>query len=392
MRTLIWIIAIFALAAGVAMLAGSNEGYVLLVLPPWRAQASLNLVVVALLLGFFAVYFLIRLFSRALDLPGRVGAFRSRRQSEKAARSLRDALSALYEGRYGEALKLAKAAHAAGDKAHEAALVAARAAHGMKDEKRYREWINRAGAYAAGRAASLMTEVELALDSGRYDEAESALQALHKNGNQNAAVAAMTLDLAQARDRWDEVPELVRRLRDDKIMTPEQARSLLRRAHVERLRGLVGEPEQQATYWRSLGKDDMADPELVFEALPLLAAAGQGAIARRTVERLLDAQWRSDLARRYLLCAGDGEEAKDALSRAEKWLSQHPDDAGLLYTVGRQCMSAGIWGKAQSYLEASASKSPDVDVNVALAELMEQLDRPGEAKTYYCAAARLAVS
>lgn len=392
MRALIWIIAIFALAAGVAMLAGANEGYVLLVLPPWRAQASLNLVVVALLLGFFSVYFLLRLFSKALDLPGRVGAFRSRRQSEKASRSLRDALSALFEGRYGEALKLAKTAHAAGDKAHEAALVAARAAHGMKDEKRYREWIGRAGESAAGRSASLMTEAELALDAGRHDEAEQALTALRKSGNRNAAVAAMRLELAQALNRWEEVPELVQRLRDDKLMTPEQARSLLRHAHIERLRGLVGDAEQQAAYWRSLGKDDMVDPDLVVQALPLLAEAGQGAIARRAVERLLDARWRSDLARRYVLCAGDGDEAKDALSRAEKWLNQHPDDAGLLYAVGRQCMSARIWGKAQSYLEASASKEPAADVNIALAELMEQLDRPNEAKKYYCTAARLAIA
>lgn len=392
MRALIWIIAIFALAVGVAMLAGANEGYVLLVLPPWRAQASLNLVVVALLLGFVSVYCLLRLFSKALDLPGRVGAFRSRRQSEKAARALREALSALFEGRYGEALKLAKAAHAAGDDAHEAALVAARAAHALKDEKRYREWISRAGESATGRGASLMTEAALALEAGRHDEAEHALMALRKSGNRNAAVAAMRLELAQALNRWEEVPELVQRLRDDKLMTPEQARPLLRRAHIERLRGLVSDAEQQATYWRSLGKDDMGDADLVVQALPLLAAAGQGTIARRTVERLLDAQWRSDLARCYVLCAGDGDEAKDALSRAEKWLNLHPDDAGLLYTVGRQCMSAGIWGKAQSYLEASASNSPAADVNVALAELMEQLDKPSDAKKYYCAAARLAIS
>lgn len=392
MRALIWIIAIFALAAGVAMLAGGNEGYVLLVLPPWRAQASLNLVVVALLLGFFSVYFLLRLFGKALDLPGRVGAFRSRRQSEKAARTLREALGALFEGRYGEALKLAKAAHGAGDRSHEAALVAARAAYGLKDEKRSREWVARAAESAAGRVASLMTEAELALGAGRYDEADNALAALRKSGKNTAAVATMALQLAQTRNRWEEVPALVQRLRDDKLLTSEQAGALLRQAHLERLRGLTGEAEQQAAYWRALGRDDLADADFVTEALPLLAVAGQGAIARRSVERLLDGQWRGDLARRYVLCAGEGDEAKDALSRAEKWLSQHPDDPGLLYSVGKQCMNARIWGKAQSYLEASAAKAPSADVNVALAELMEHLDKPAEAKKYYSAAARLATS
>ncbi|PKO50979.1 MAG: heme biosynthesis protein HemY, partial [Betaproteobacteria bacterium HGW-Betaproteobacteria-21] len=48
MRALIWLIGIFALAAGMAMLAGLNEGYVLVVLPPWRAQLSLNLLLLLL--------------------------------------------------------------------------------------------------------------------------------------------------------------------------------------------------------------------------------------------------------------------------------------------------------------------------------------------------------
>ena len=67
MRALIWILAIFAIAAGVAMLAGANEGYVLIVSPPWRAQVSLNLVIVVLLLSFFVSYALIR--AGLLDSP-----------------------------------------------------------------------------------------------------------------------------------------------------------------------------------------------------------------------------------------------------------------------------------------------------------------------------------
>ena len=51
MRALIWLIGIFALAVGVAMIAGVNDGYVLVVLSPWRAQISLNLFIVLLVAG-----------------------------------------------------------------------------------------------------------------------------------------------------------------------------------------------------------------------------------------------------------------------------------------------------------------------------------------------------
>jgi HemY protein len=389
MRALLWIIAIFALAAGLAMLAGANEGYVLVVMPPWRAQASLNLVIVFLVLAFLTAYFVLRLVSRTLDLPGRVGAFRSRRQREKAARSMRDALRALYEGRFTESLKHAKVAYASGGSSPEAAIVAARAANALHDDKHYREWIGRAGDSDEGKVAQLLTESELALAAGRHDEAGRALDALRALGHRSSAALRLSLELAQAQGRWEQVSELCAQLLANRAITPEQARPIARRAQIERMRAMH-DPDALAEYWRSLSKEELGDAVLVEQALPLLAAAGRGAIARRTVDRLLEADWRTDLARHYVLCAGEGDEARDALSRAEKWLARHPEDPGLLYSLGRQCMNAEIWGKAQSYLESSLRLSPSADVHFALAELMERLERPSESTTHFREAARLA--
>ncbi len=60
MRALIWLIGIFALAVGVTMLAGVNDGYVLVVLSPWRAQVSLNLFIVVLVVGVALIHLLLR--------------------------------------------------------------------------------------------------------------------------------------------------------------------------------------------------------------------------------------------------------------------------------------------------------------------------------------------
>lgn len=391
MRALLWIIAIFAFAAGVGMLASANEGYVLMVLPPWRAQASLNLVVIALIAGFFSIHFLVRLISRTLDLPGRVGRFRIRRRQEKAARATRDALAALFEGRFQDALKEARVAHACSGKSPEAALLAARAAHGLADGKRFAEWMEQAGNTEGGRVARLLTEAELAVADGRFEDAEGALATLRKGGYQGVQAATMQLAVARALGRWEQVPEAVRALLAARRISDEEARSLLGRAHLERLAALGSDREAQAVYWRGLPKEDLGDARFVAQAIPVLAAAGQGAIARKVVERLLDKEWNGALARGYNRCAGEGEEARDALSRAEGWLQQHPDDAGLLYSLGRQCMQAQIWGKAQSYLEHSLAKDPAADVHFALAELMERLERPVEAKAQYREAARLAL-
>jgi HemY protein len=50
-------------------------------------------------------------------------------------------------------------------------------------------------------------------------------------------------------------------------------------------------------------------------------------------------------------------------------------------------VDAQLWGKAQSYLEASLNLAPTVETHLALAGLFERLDRADEAQAHYRAAA-----
>lgn len=388
MRALLWIIAIFAIAAGVAMLAGSNQGYVLLVVPPWRMQVSLNLVVVALVLALFIFHFLLRLISKTLDLPGRVGRYRARRRQQKAADAMNHAVRALYEGRFEDSLKSARLAWSAGGQRPEAALVAARAAHALNDEHRYREWIERAGQGAEGRAARALTEAEFAIERGDHAEARRLLENLREQGHRSTISKSMLLEIARTQGEWDEVVDLVGRLQSERALSSEAARALLREARLQGLRARLGNEAALVDYWRSLPRDLVTDARFLTAAVPVLAMANKGALARSQVEHILSRNWDPQLAPCYALCVSDEYEARDALIQAEKWLREHPDDAGLLYALGRQCAMAQVWGKAQSYLEASLERQPSVEAYLALAELMDKLDRPAEAGVNYRRAAQ----
>ena len=74
------------------------------------------------------------------------------------------------------------------------------------------------------------------------------------------------------------------------------------------------------------------------------------------------------------------------IARAEEWLRGHPDDAGLLLALGRMCIRQRLWGKAQSYLEASLSVAETQAAHLELARLCDQLERPDEANRHYRAA------
>ena len=77
------------------------------------------------------------------------------------------------------------------------------------------------------------------------------------------------------------------------------------------------------------------------------------------------------------------------IAHAEKWLAQHPRDAQLLFALGRLCRRKQLWGKAQSYLEASLSIRPMRHTHLELASLFDELGRTEEANRHYRQAASL---
>ena len=136
MRLLLWLVALMATAIGIAVTARFNPGNVVLFYPPHRIDMSLNLFVVLAALLFLLVYGLARALSATLNMPRRVAAYRLRKREREANKGLRDALKALFEGRFGHAEKAAMKAAELPENAGLAALIGARAAHRMREPVR----------------------------------------------------------------------------------------------------------------------------------------------------------------------------------------------------------------------------------------------------------------
>lgn len=217
MRGLLWVLGLFALAVGISLAANVNDGYLLLIVPPYRGEVSLNLAIVVLFLAFFVIYALVRAAAVTLSLPRKVGEFRARRARDKALALLGDSVRLLFEGRYERAIKSAARAHAASSAVEmPAALVAARAAFALGDSARMREWLDRAVQGKKGqdaRAASLMLEAELLLDTSCFAEAAEVLKRLRESSRENAAALRLELRAQQGCGNQDEVDRVVRRLK-----------------------------------------------------------------------------------------------------------------------------------------------------------------------------------
>ncbi|MDR1062784.1 MAG: heme biosynthesis protein HemY [Azoarcus sp.] len=389
MRVLIWVITIFAVAVGFAMLVDRNWGNVYFFVPHWYFQMSIKLFAVLLFIGFVVAHLLTRLIQNAVALPSAIGQWRERRRRQRADRALREALLAFHEGRYAQALKFAEKAGAASDHPATAALLAARAAHALRDEPRYRIWMERlAGGEKKAQVARLMTEAELAINSRNFEEAAEKLEILRRDGHRHIAALRLSLRVASALRHWEDVLKLTRQLRKHKALTEEQAQPLLRRANIERLREAADDDDVLVKAWEAIPAQERDDRRLVAGAVPLLARAGKGRLVRRTLERLLDDEWDSGLARLYACCA----EAGSGLAKAEEWLRKHKSDPGLLFALGRLCTDSGLWGKAESYYAASLGQKPEIDTHLALAHLFDRLERPADAQRHYRAAAEMATA
>lgn len=388
MRAILWLLGLFALAVALIVAARYNEAYVLLVWQPYRVQVSLNLLILLGAVFFLLAYYGLRILQRALELPHEVTAFRARRREEQAQRALDDARRFFVEGRYGQAYRQAEKAWREIKRPAMAALVAAQAAHALRQNEKRDTWLARAAENETDtRMARLVLEAEMALSERDFETAAARIEALRESGHRHIAVLRLALQTEQGRGRWAEVARIARNLRKVEALTADQAAPLLRRALIEQLRDAEGDLVALELVWNSIPAAERQDPGFLLRALPRLIDAGDRKIAAAAIEGALEKDWESDLAALYGRCeTGD---LRAQLATAEGWLKQHPDDAELLLSLGRLCLRAQLWGKAQSYFEASLFVTPSRAAHLELARLAERLERSEDAQRHYRLAASL---
>ncbi len=387
MRALLWFLILAALATGLALAARYNAGYALLVLPPWRVELSLNLLIALLLGGCVLAYYSLHSIAAVLRLPAAVREFRARRAKAKAEGALRAAMLLWQEGRFGHAVKSAEIAFDAGHAPGLAALIALRCTHALRDEERLTLWRRRAQENEAGmRSARLKAEAELALDDRDFDVAGKLIDMLLAEGGQHIAALRLSLRAHQGLANWPEVLRLTRLLEKHKGLTAAQAAPLRLRAHQESLTRLKGDAGQLLRYWKGMPETDRREARLALLAAQALAAADNCGEAAQLIEEYLDEQWDSSLVTTYGECQGGDVVAR--IAHAEKWLNGQPRDAGLLLTLGRLCRQKQLWGKAQSYFEASLAIELTAEAHLELASLLEnELTNPEAANRHYRQAA-----
>ena len=391
MRALVAFLLLAVSAVLVALLFRINDGYALFVAPPYRVELSLNTLLILVVLAFLVVHAVLRLASRLARLPRDVREHRRRQQLARARSRFDAAVIALIEGRDGKAGQYASEALEIPQATPVAALVGARAALDMRDYDAALALLRRADAQAPSLAVPrLMLEAEAALEQGNATEALARLADLRREAGLHTAALRLEIRALTAAGRHGEIPAIVDQLVKRKVYDAEQGQVLRARAHAEAIAALTHDATGLRAYWTRLNDADREQPAVAEAAARALLAQGADREAADVLVRALERHWEPRLVQWYAECRTP--DATRQLEIAERWLVEHNQDATLLYALGRLCERQKLWGKAQTYLEASLALDTQWRTELALGELCANLGRTDEANAHLAAALRLAIS
>ena len=406
MRAALWLLALFAVAAAVALFAGNNQGTITVFWPPWRVDLSLNLVLVILLTLFVLLHAALRALAALFSLPTQARQWRMQQKERMLHSALLDAMVQLISGRFSRARKAAQAAltqektlAALGASLPQAQqvrvlshLLAAESAQALQDRPARDAHLQQALNESADRnlLASPETREGVQLRAARWAledrdpaAALARLEELPQGAQRRTLALRLRLKAARQDRRTLEALETARLLAKHRAFSEATAQSIVRGLATELLTG-AHDPAQLLRAWSELETAEREMPEVAIHAAQrMVLLKGDLPVARGwllpvwermvSVPRGLGDALRVKLA--LALEAGLDPVDADWLARIESAQRNNPRDANLQYLAGMACMKRQLWGKAQQLLSQAGMGLQDPELYrrawLALAQLAE---------------------
>ncbi|MBI1283184.1 MAG: heme biosynthesis protein HemY [Thiobacillus sp.] len=380
MRGLISLLIVGVLAVALALAGRYDPGYVVLVYPPWRMEISFISFVLLVAGMVVGGVMLLRLAALTLNLPRIVREQRERRAARKRDDNFVGGIAAYTEYRYQDAEQ--SLGQWQGDDARTglARVLAARAAQEMRAVAQREHHLQEATQHGAELAAQLF-EAEACLDAKDAAAALVAISRAKEIAPQHTTLLRLEFKARQLTGQWDEVERLLDLLMRSNALEQSVALQSRRVTYAENLKRRAEDDRGLLEYWKKIPSNFKADPWVARAAARAFAQRGGHDTALDVLEAALSREWHEELVALYGELRGSSPTRQ--IEQAEKWLRTHPRDAQLLLTLAQLCSVQQLWGKAQSYLEASLAIAPSAEGHVRMAEFKTQSGQPGEACQHY---------
>lgn len=396
MKKLIMILFTMAAAILVTLWAKRDPGYVLIDVKGYTIESSLVFAVIALVVVFILFYFAVRFYANLKSMRSGYRQWRNRRSQDKANEYLVKGLLELSEGKWTEAEKDVLKFAGRNRPSLLNYLAAARAAQEQGAYERRDSYLKSAHQTAPNADVAVgLTQAQLQLDQNQLEQALATLRRLQQLDPKHKQVLKTLARLYMDLDDWEHVVETIPSLRKRKIFPDSYINQMEENAYSALLDQAARPLEPQSDQDREQNREQKAlrdlwyrIPQAVQEKESIMVKyighllnVGGSDLAEPLIRNALRKYWSEPLVRYYGVI--ESADPKAQLAYAEAWLTNQENSAVLLLTLGRLCLRNGLWGKARSYLEASAGSGHLPEAYNELGYLLEQMGEADKAIECY---------
>ena len=363
-----------ALAAHVLL---QDPGYVVINFRGYLVEMSVPVLLAIVALIVIGAWLAVKVFRAPRRLGEAAGRYRTGRAGQRLTRGMIE----IAEGNFSKGEKLLARAANVSDSPLLNYLQAARAAHLLGETERRDTWLKQAYEQTpAATNAVLLTQAELQLDQGQYEQALATLRQLEENSPNHARALVLLGRLYFKLQDWDQLAGMLPRLRKHGKLEAAILKDWSLRVHENKLQR-AADIEVLSDAWQGVPKDLKKDPVALVAWFEGLIRTGMHDQASKELARELKREWREPLVRLFGVVESSDRAAQ--LKRAESWLKDHADDAELLLTTARLCLRNELWGKARSYLEPVIAIRPTPEAYEEYGRLLNHLgDGDAAAEAY----------
>jgi len=382
MKTLFTLLTVLVIAAFIGIIAYQDNGYVLIGRGASTIEMSLASFIFLQITAYIVIAFVLNLLRRTWSLPDIIKNQHRRSASKKARIHSKRGLIALAQGQWKKAEKALLKNVNNSETPLLNYLSAARAAQKLNEPDRRDHYLALAHkSMPDADFAVELTQAELQLAHGQFEQSLATLVHLRSISPKHSHVLNLLAQLYEKLNSWKDLQALLPDLKKYGAVNKQEIYRLQKITFLH----LISEPaisiESLTTTWQSLAKDLKNNHELILAYTKQLIEFNEHERAEHLLRAGIKQQWNTQLVYYYGLLKT--KIPQQQLDFAEQQLKQHEHNPILLLTLGRLCLRLELWGKGQSYLEASLGAEPLAETYKELGLLMERLEEKDKASEYF---------
>lgn len=389
MRGFLFFVLFLVIGAGLYQLIAQGSGYILIVWGKTSIETSLWFALVSSVFLLFSVWLLWTFFS-----GGFKGVIAAKRKvfgigDEKAQAKTVDGLIDYIEENWVQARR--KLTRSAGKVKAPIInyLAAARSAYELGDEQEALALLHQAeNSNERGGLAVAITQARMQLANQQYEQALATLERASAIKPEHPVVLNLRQQVYVALKDWTALKALLPQLNKHKIGSSEYRHQLEKQLYYEKLQNQINKHTGNTNnidalekVWQDIPNHLQREESIVSLYVAHLMTIGKHHSAETLLSSALDKQWHGQWLDLYGLL--NCQNPEEPLKKAEKWLTQHPNNSHLLLALGRLCIQNKQWGRAVDFLEKSLSLHARPEVYAELSRLLEHLGET-EKSIRYC--------